>query len=51
MKTGTDNIGLEGCGWSRVHTSLVFSRTVKQLRKKTHSRRMLIKLVIPIARP
>lgn len=51
VKTGMDSVRLEGWGWSRVHASLVLSIMVKQVRKKIHSRRMLMRLVTSIVRP
>ena len=51
VNIATDNVRLEECGWKSIHASLVLSRTVKEMRKKIHSRRMLVRLVTSIARP
>ena len=51
VRVGMDRSRFDRWGWKSVHASLVLSRIVKAVRKKVHSRRMLVRLVISIGNP
>ena len=50
VKIGMDKSRFEECGWKSFHASLVLSRIVKAVRKRIHSRRILVRLVIWISK-
>jgi len=50
VRAGTNNIGFDGWGWSSNHASFVFSMIVMEVRKRTHSMKMLVRLIILILR-
>lgn len=51
VKVGMDRSRFDGWGWRSVCASFVLSRIVKAVRKRIHSRRMLVRLVISIGNP
>ena len=50
-KIGTDRNRLDGWCWNSVHASLALSMIVRDARKRIHSMRMLVRLVILIPMP
>jgi len=51
VKIGIDSNRFEGCCWNSVHASFVLSIIVRDVRKKVHSIRTLVRLVILIPIP
>ena len=51
VKIGIDRSKFDGCFWNSVHASFVLSIIVMDVRKKVHSMKMPVRLVIPIPMP
>jgi len=48
VRTGMDSSRFDGWCWKRIHISFVLSMMAKKARKKVHSMRMLVRLVMVI---
>ena len=51
VRTGTARIMFDGCRWNRSHASFVLNNIAVDVRKRAHSTRMLVILVISMPRP
>ena len=51
VKIGIDRSRFDGWCWNRTHTSFALSMMVREVRKKVHSMRMLVGLVMVIPVP
>jgi len=51
VRTGMARIMFDGCCWNRSQASLVLNNIAVEVRKRVHSIRMLVRLVISMPRP
>ena len=51
VRTGMARIIFDGCCWSSSHASFVLNSIAVDVRKRAHSMRMLVRLVISMPRP
>ena len=51
VRTGIVRIMFDGCCWSSSQASFVLSSIVVEVRKRAHSARMLVRLIISMPRP
>jgi len=51
VRTGTAKIIFDDCCWNSDHASFVLNNIVVEIRKRAHSMRMLVRLVISIPEP
>jgi len=51
VRTGMARIMFDGCCWNSSHASFVLSSVAVEVRKRVHSMRMLVRLVISMPNP
>ena len=51
VRTGMDSSRFDGWCWNRIHISFVLNMMVREIRKKIHSKEMLVGLIILILAP
>jgi len=51
VRTGMTRIMFDGCCWNSSHASFVLNNIAVEVRKRVHSMRMLVRLVISMPSP